>query len=133
MSKYGFVYALSNPSMPGIFKIGFTMKHPRERMAELSRATACPTPFELISFFDVDDPEHSERDIHAQLNEFRVSNAREFFRCSAEHVQDQFRQWADTGSGVFYSELLDTLVDIENFHGPSRRIEGQVLVPRTVQ
>ena len=130
---YGFVYALSNPSMPGIFKIGFTMKHPRERMVELSRATACPTPFELVAFFDTDDPQHCEQDMHAQLHEFRVNNAREFFKCSAEHVQDQFRQWACSGDGVFYSELLDTLVDIEHFHGGSQRVEGQVLVPRTFQ
>ena len=119
--------------MPGIFKIGFTLKHPRERMADLSRATACPTPFELISFFDAEDPQHAEQDIHVQLHEFRVNNAREFFKCSAEHIQDQFRQWADTGMGVFYSELLDTLVDIEHYQGGSQRVDGQVLVPRTVQ
>lgn len=110
---HGFVYALSNPSMPGICKIGFTTKHPRIRMAELSRATSCPTPFELLGYFGSACPEFAEKNIHASLAEFRVNNMREFFRCPFYEIQDQFRQWGDPSTDCFYTTELDFLADKE--------------------
>jgi hypothetical protein len=93
--KYGFVYVLSNDSMPGIFKIGFTLKHPRERMEELSRATACPTPFDLAGYIGCEDPQHAEQSIHRDLASYRVNHAREFFKCHPTRIIDQLEQWAD--------------------------------------
>lgn len=79
---YGFVYVLRNDSMPGIYKIGHTLRHPKERMAELARATACPTPFLLVAYFGCVNPEAVEREIHSVLAAYRVNDAREFFAVS---------------------------------------------------
>ena len=39
MAKKGFVYVMSNKSMPGIVKVGMSTKMPEERAKELSSAT----------------------------------------------------------------------------------------------
>jgi hypothetical protein len=41
----GFVYLLSNPSMPGLLKIGYTERDVTERAAEISAATGVPEPY----------------------------------------------------------------------------------------
>lgn len=40
----GYVYIISNQAMPGIFKIGFTLKDPELRAKELD-STGVPYPF----------------------------------------------------------------------------------------
>lgn len=47
-SNHGYVYILSNPSMPGLLKIGMTRFDPTRRVQELSSATGVPTQFQLI-------------------------------------------------------------------------------------
>ena len=42
----GFVYFATNPSMPGIVKIGCS-RHPKIRIQQLSSGTSIPEPFEL--------------------------------------------------------------------------------------
>ena len=39
------VYALSNPSMPNMLKIGYTNQDPEARVKEINRATGVPTDF----------------------------------------------------------------------------------------
>lgn len=82
----GFVYILSNPSMPGQVKIGKTTRDPGTRVAELSSATGVPTEFNLEYYEAFDDCHTAERLIHQQLTEagYRVSGRREFFRMSVE-------------------------------------------------
>ncbi|MBL4747578.1 MAG: GIY-YIG nuclease family protein [Magnetovibrio sp.] len=41
----GFVYIMSNPSMPGLLKIGCTTRTPEERANELHQATGVPGKF----------------------------------------------------------------------------------------
>jgi hypothetical protein len=44
----GWIYIMSNPAMPGIFKIGRSAKEPISgRAAELSEATGVPLPFNV--------------------------------------------------------------------------------------
>ena len=106
---YGFVYFLTNQSMPGLTKIGMTTKHPRERMEELSKATACPTPFEMLAFFDTPDPQEAERGIHNALAEYRVSRSREFFDAPIYVLEEQLDEWQDAW-GVVYRRPLDKQV-----------------------
>lgn len=113
MTEYGFVYALTNKSMPGLVKIGYTTKHPRTRMAELSKSTACATPFDLLAYFGTEEPANVERVIHRALDEFRVNGGREFFNCTMYDIQDEFRKWADSTTDAFYSAALDHEVDAE--------------------
>ncbi|MDN4052881.1 GIY-YIG nuclease family protein [Massilia sp. YIM B02763] len=107
---YGFVYFLTNPSMPGLTKIGMTTKHPMERMEELSRSTACPTPFEMLAFFDTPEPRETEYAIHNALSEYRVSADREFFDAPPYAIADQFNEWQDPW-GSHYRRPLDRLVE----------------------
>ena len=78
----GFVYILSNAAMPGIVKVGFTLKVPTERAAELS-TTGVPTPFEVEYYCLVQDPAGLEAKVHAALSASRHSTDREFFWMSA--------------------------------------------------
>ena len=65
--------------MPGLVKIGFTIKVPTERAAELS-TTGVPTPFDVEFYCLVDEPAALENKIHETLAHKRESNDREFFR-----------------------------------------------------
>jgi hypothetical protein len=77
----GYIYILTNPSMGGYLKIGRTTRNPRDRAAELSGATAVPTPFELAFDAYVEDCFNAEAFVHARLTHdgYRVSANREFF------------------------------------------------------
>ena len=76
---HGYIYVLSNPSMRGLLKIGFTERTPKERIAEL-RGTGVPTDFVLESHFYSKHPLEDEKYIHGSLNEYRVNDKREFFK-----------------------------------------------------
>jgi hypothetical protein len=64
----GFLYVLSNKSMPGIVKIGVTTGRVEKRAKELSRPTGVPQPFVIECYFPVYDvPRRVERFVHDQL------------------------------------------------------------------
>lgn len=73
-----YVYMLSNPSMPGLVKIGKTTTSPSQRMTEL-HTTGVPTPFELEFAAEVENCHSCERDVHGALAQYRLSSKREFF------------------------------------------------------
>ena len=56
----GFVYVLSNASMPGLIKVGMTTKVPDGRAKELSSDTSTPTPFIVEYYALFDDMEKAE-------------------------------------------------------------------------
>lgn len=76
----GYVYVLSNPAMPGILKIGKSVRGGRHRAAELF-STGVPSHFNLEFEIFVNDPFCIERAAHDALTDRRVSVGREFFRC----------------------------------------------------
>ena len=77
MSDY--IYLLSNPSMPNVYKLGKTNRTPDERSLELF-TTGVPTPFDIEISFNVSDCDYSERKIFEILGDYRVSNRREFVK-----------------------------------------------------
>ena len=79
-SRIGFVYILGNPCMPGIFKVGQSERHPGARAEELSEQSGVPAPFEVIYFREVNDRLKAEQCVHKELDRFRVSSNKEFFR-----------------------------------------------------
>lgn len=81
MMAKGFVYILSNEGMPGLLKIGFSIKVPTERAAELN-TTGVPSPFEVEYYCLIEKPALLEAAVHRQLKEARHANDREFFRLS---------------------------------------------------
>lgn len=76
------IYILSNPSMEGLLKIGYSTKPLEERVSELSGVTGVPTDFVVEAFFEVDRPEEVEKQVHRALRRHRVREQREFFRLS---------------------------------------------------
>lgn len=75
------VYVLSNPSMPGMVKIGMTDRTIAERKAELDRASGIPTPFTIEYGFPCINAGRLEKEIHMYLEVqgLRANNDREFF------------------------------------------------------
>ena len=84
----GFLYILSNPSMPGLVKIGLTERDPYQRALELWGPTGVPERFYVEAFFVSDDPRRDEATLHALLDEHRVSGDREFFRLEVQKAID---------------------------------------------
>lgn len=73
MSK-GYVYILTNPSMPGLVKIGMTTRTPDARALELDQ-TGVPTPFEVYNYFITPDCGYLESRAHHDLEAFREERA----------------------------------------------------------
>ena len=71
MSNYlGCVYVFSNPSMPGLLKVG-KADNSEERKKELSSSTGVPEPFEEVAVFPSAHPYRAEREAHEVLSEYR--------------------------------------------------------------
>lgn len=101
----GYVYVLSNEAMPGIYKIGMTERSVEERVKELSKMTAIPTPFKIEACFYSDNPLADEREIHELLSQYRVSENKEFFKCDLDKVKDFIREVLELEKG---DELTST-------------------------
>ena len=82
-AKEGYLYVISNPSMPGLVKVGMTSKQPEERMKSLY-STSVPTPFEAEYFALCKDRKKNEDIAHKALKSWRVNSRREFFRLTPE-------------------------------------------------
>jgi hypothetical protein len=127
----GFVYIISNPSMPGLIKVGFTKNQLSQRLTELW-SSGVSEPFILEAFVETDEPNKLEKQSHKVLSEYRYNDKREFFKisvnealeiltkeitniewktdCSYEIVKNK-TDWVDT-----YTKKLKTLIDsIEEF------------------
>jgi hypothetical protein len=87
----GLVYVLSNPSMPGIVKIGRTNRKIEERLRELSISTGIPQPFVREALFSSADTVKDEQNIHNRLSAARVSYNREFFSLSPQEAVDAIK------------------------------------------
>jgi hypothetical protein len=108
-TEYGFIYILANECMPGIYKIGFTTNHPKVRAEQLSGATACPTPFEMVATFGTSNPRDVEKEIHDDLEIYRVNDSREFFRLDAGHALEVCRQYCDPYFDILHTVRLEEL------------------------
>lgn len=83
MNEY--IYILSNRSMPGLLKIGFTSWEVRERSAKLF-TTGVPDPFRIELILPVDTGRAFENKIHESLKLFRHNAEREFFKISLQEA-----------------------------------------------
>ena len=79
------VYILTNPSMPGLIKIGKTEKTAHERAEELY-TTGVPEPFSVAHSIPSEYPEILEDILHKRFKKYRINEHREFFRYSADKV-----------------------------------------------
>jgi hypothetical protein len=82
----GYIYILTNPSMPGLLKIGKTTNSVGERAAELSSVTGIPTPFVVEYQWNTSDCDTAEARAHKRLAGWRCNQDREFFRLPLEQA-----------------------------------------------
>jgi len=75
----GYLYILTNPSMPGLVKIGITTRSISDRVSELDSATGVPGKFTVEAYFESSDPAMHERSVHSSLAAVRIKG-KEFFR-----------------------------------------------------
>jgi len=81
----GFIYVLSNPSMPGLFKIGYTEREIEDRIKELNSETGVPEPFVLDAYCVSQNPRGDESRIHQSLSTYRMES-KEFFKVDFDTV-----------------------------------------------
>jgi T5orf172 domain/Domain of unknown function (DUF4268) len=84
--KGGFVYIMTNQTMPGLVKIGSTKLSPEERARQLS-TTGVPKPFKVIAFQRFEDELRAERELQAMFSQKRLHSRREFFETSVEEAR----------------------------------------------
>jgi len=78
-----FVYVLVNKSIPGMVKIGMTVRDVDERAKEISGATGVPTPWVPVYSFQCFNSYKLEQEIHSYLDAIRVNANREMFAMSS--------------------------------------------------
>lgn len=122
----GYIYCLSNPCMPGLYKIGMTKsknRTPDTRAKELSRHTSTPLPFKVEFAKLVKNPEFIEKLIHKKLSivSYRINPNREFFKVDIKTVEcvfDEFEglEWVEKKpiQTVSSEETLDLTVTMAN-------------------
>ena len=90
----GYLYCFSNPSMPGILKIGMTERTPEVRLKEANSSDTWrpPTPYIIEFAKRVMCPKEKETILHTILSKYteRIHQNREFFRVSVEEVKKLF-------------------------------------------
>ncbi len=79
------IYILSNPTMPGIIKIGHT-SNLKERVRNLSSPPGVPVPFEVYYACIVEDCKKVEKGVHDGFGDHRINPKREFFKVNPERV-----------------------------------------------
>ncbi|MEU4161721.1 GIY-YIG nuclease family protein [Actinoplanes sp. NPDC026670] len=96
----GFVYVSRNPAMPGMLKIGYTLRLPEDRAGDL-RGTAVPFGFDVTYRVLTSNANAVEQAVHRLLDAQRVAAGREFFRVSQQLAEDaiQFCRQRVTGIG----------------------------------
>jgi|TARA_R110000803_G_scaffold84321_1_gene150495 hypothetical protein len=82
------VYVLSNPTSPGLYKIGYTKLTPDERAKQISSATGVPLPYEVAWAYRCFNGELLEGEVHHALSKYRVNNQREFFQIDLEIAKE---------------------------------------------
>jgi len=87
----GYVYILTNKSLPGLIKIGRTERDSNIRAKEL-QGTGVPTPFKIAFEVFCEDQVALEKAVHEDLDEYRVSANREFFKIDVDSAISTLRR-----------------------------------------
>ena len=79
----GWVYIISNPSMPGLIKVGHSTKDPELRARELN-GTGIPHSYVVEYEMLIEHPARVEQQAHKSL--LCIREGKEWFRCSCEEA-----------------------------------------------
>jgi hypothetical protein len=82
--NYHYIYILTNPSIPGIVKIGFTERNAYERLKEINSASGVIIPWEIRFTYKCPYGRTLEGEIHSYLENIglRLNKRREGFAMS---------------------------------------------------
>jgi hypothetical protein len=128
MSIKGWVYIITNRAMPGLVKVGFSLKDPLIRAAELENA-GVPHPFHVEHKVLINAPRDTEQQIHRFMRDFH--EGKEWFRCSVAHAIQAVG--AITGNRIYFEETHVSNAgiteqerrDIENAAAKTRELERE--------
>ena len=83
------VYVLTNPTMPGLCKIGFTKNKPSERVKQINSGTGVAMDFVVEWAFPCFNAHDVEKQVHKYLEDsgFRVNKNKEFFNVSVNEAK----------------------------------------------
>ncbi|QFQ11587.1 GIY-YIG nuclease family protein [Pseudoprevotella muciniphila] len=87
--KYGIVYLLTNPVMPGLVKIGMTAQEDIDKRMKELYTTGVPVPFECQFACKVktSDCAKIEKALHTAFSPQRINANREFFKIQVEQAK----------------------------------------------
>jgi hypothetical protein len=98
----GYIYCFSNESMPGVVKVGMTIRTPFERLSEANSSDTWrpPTQYKLEFAKKVTNSKQKKNTLHKLLSKYteRINPKREFFHASPREVETFF----ELIDGVFY-------------------------------
>ncbi len=106
----GWIYIISNPDMPGLLKIGYTIRKPSDRATELG-GTGTPSDFIVEWSIRVTSPTAAEKAAHSKLRRFHHN--KEWFRCETDVAIDLV---ADAVQNFSTGDILERAKKLDNFH-----------------
>jgi hypothetical protein len=98
-------YAMSNPAMPGIYKVGRTKLGAAERARQLSASSSVPLPYEVVREMPSALPSVDEKSLHDMLGPFRINQKREFFSVDLGTLHNAFDKVADKYELYYTAEV----------------------------
>lgn len=83
-----YIYVLTNDTMPGLCKIGFTKNKPTDRAKQINAATGVALDFNVEYQYPCFNAHALEQEIHSYLEHhgFRVNKKKEFFNLTVEQA-----------------------------------------------
>ena len=86
----GYLYCFSNPSIPGLLKVGATLSSPTAKAKELF-TTAVPTPFKIEFAKKVTNAKQKEKDLRVLLKKYiKVCEGRDYYATKPEVIREFF-------------------------------------------
>lgn len=103
---YGYIYCISNVSMPNIVNIGITWMTPEQKIADINGLPILwrpPTPYKCEFAKRVLEAEHKKNAIYKVLSQSRITPKQMFFNVPIEDVRTLFDlmdgdYWEDAGA-----------------------------------
>lgn len=82
-----YVYILTNDTMPGLVKIGYTKNDPSKRAQQINAATGVAMDFNVEWAYPCYNGFELEQEVHTYLDSFRLNKNREFFKMTVEEAK----------------------------------------------
>ena len=102
----GWVYVVTNISLEGLVKIGYTLKDPSLRAKEL-RSSGIPNNYNVIYEVLTTNPREVEQEVHSILKEYREN--KEWFRCSVSKSINTIQSLVM--ENIIYEQTYDITVE----------------------